>query len=237
LLCDEVRSIDLSAQGRSSNTRVTGTAVQHISAAGALLFEWSPFDHIEVDLAVLEPADQSGSAVNWTHGNSLDIDDDGNVLVSYRNLDEILKIDLRTGQLLWRLGGARNQFALGNGPARPFRRQHSIRSTGRGEFHLLDNLGEPGASRFERYQYDEVQRVARLVSAHTSSSGAIALTGGTVQHVFGNRTLVSFGSGGNVEEVNEAGQVVWRMNGNPGYVFRAQRINSLHSPGATGEAR
>jgi hypothetical protein len=89
----------------------------------------------------------------------------------------------------------------------------------------------------ERYQYDETARTARLVASHTSSAGAIATTGGTVQQSAAGRTLVSFGSGGNVEEIDSAGNVVWRLDGNPGYVFRAQRIKSLTEPGATGEAR
>jgi outer membrane protein assembly factor BamB len=236
-LCDETRAVDLSARGLSKVTPVTGTAIQHVSASGAVTFDWSPFDHMDVDISVLDPADKSGGSINWTHGNSLDLDVDGNILVSFRNLDEILKVDSRTGQIIWRMGGSRNQFSFENTTGSPFRRQHSVRSVANGELHLLDNLGQDGASRLERYEYDEVRRVARLVMSHSSSEGVIAQTGGTVQRVPGNRTLVSFGSGGNVEEVDESQEVVWRIDGNPGYVFRAQRIYSLYKPGGMGEAR
>lgn len=41
--------------------------------------------------------------------------------------------------------------------------------------------------------------------------------------------LVSYGSGGRVEEYDAAGAVVWRLV-QPGYVFRAQRISSLYHP-------
>jgi hypothetical protein len=34
-----------------------------------------------------------------------------------------------------------------------------------------------------------------------------------------------------VEEVDDAGAIVWRIEGNPGYVFRAHRIRSLYTPG------
>jgi hypothetical protein len=34
-----------------------------------------------------------------------------------------------------------------------------------------------------------------------------------------------------VEEYDAAGNVVWRIEGEPGYVFRAQRIISLYQPG------
>jgi len=42
---------------------------------------------------------------------------------------------------------------------------------------------------------------------------------------------VSFGTAGRVEEYDSEGRVVWQIDGNPGYVFRAQRIRSLYNPG------
>ncbi|MGH9888292.1 MAG: aryl-sulfate sulfotransferase, partial [bacterium] len=91
LLCDDVRTVDLSAQGKSSQTRVMGTSVQWRSATGDVLFEWSPFDHFEIRLGVLDPVDLAGPVINWTHGNALDLDRDGNLLVSFRNLSEVTK--------------------------------------------------------------------------------------------------------------------------------------------------
>ena len=49
LLCDHVRTMDLSAQGESAQADVLGTDVQHRAANGELLFDWSPFDHLDVD--------------------------------------------------------------------------------------------------------------------------------------------------------------------------------------------
>jgi len=39
-----------------------------------------------------------------------------------------------------------------------------------------------------------------------------------------------------VEEYDAAGNVMWRIEGDAGYVFRAQRIRSLYEPGV-GTAR
>jgi hypothetical protein len=231
VLCDEVRTVDLSAVGYSSSARVQGTVVQHVSATGHLLFEWSPFDHFEVDLRILEPADLSGASINWTHGNALDLDGDGNLLVSFRNLNEITKIDPRSGAVLWRMGGARNEFDFENAGAPPFARQHGVRAISEGSILLLDNLGESGASRAERFEIDEAAGTVRLSDWYTSSAGAVAQLGGSVQGLSGGHTLVSFGNGASVEEYDSAGNVVWRILGNPGYVFRAQRIRSLYKPG------
>ncbi len=78
---------------------------------------------------------------------------------------------------------------------------------------------------------DETRRAARLSDTYGSTAGIVAQVGGTAQALGNGHTLVSFGSGGGVVEYDAAGQVTWRLAGNPGYVFRAQRIRSLYRPG------
>ncbi len=227
ILCDETRTMDLSGVGGVADARVTGTVVQRVSAAGELLFQWSPFDHFQI--TDLPAAERAGPTVNWTHGNALELDTDGNLLVSFRNLSEITKIDTRTGQILWRMGGSRNQFAFQNAPTPAFARQHGVRATAPSHLLLLDNLGNPAESRAERYLYDPVARTARLLGSYGSLPPVAAQLGGTTQDLPGGRTLVSFGSAGRVEEYDASGQVVWWIEA-PGYVFRAQRIHSLYQP-------
>ncbi|MGH7498170.1 MAG: hypothetical protein ACREL3_04895 [Gemmatimonadales bacterium] len=41
---------------------------------------------------------------------------------------------------------------------------------------------------------------------------------------------MAFGDGGAVQEFDGNGAVVWKIEGNPGYIFRAQRILSLYHP-------
>jgi hypothetical protein len=228
-MCDEVRVMDLSAAGGLSDARVTGTAIQHVSATGALLFQWSPFDHFAV--TDLPPSELSRRDVNWTHGNSLDLDRDGNLIVSFRNLNEVTKIDSRSGAVLWRMGGRANQFTWEETPVPAFSGQHGLRSTGAGELLLLDNLAHPEGSRAERYRYDEATRTVRLLRSYEADAGVIAQVGGTTQNLPGGRALVAFGNGGRLMEFDAEGRVVWRIEGDAGYVFRAQRIRSLYRPG------
>jgi hypothetical protein len=42
---------------------------------------------------------------------------------------------------------------------------------------------------------------------------------------------VSFGNGDGVEEYDAQGHLVWRVLGDTGYIFRAERIRSLYRPG------
>ena len=228
VLCDETRTMDLTRAGGVAGASVTGTVVQHISPSGPVLFDWSSFDHFaitDVDLA-----ERRGPVVNWTHGNAIDFDSDGNLLVSFRNLSEVTKIDALTGDVLWGLGGRRNDFNFVDAPTPSFAGQHSARAYAPGGLMLLDNLGDPAQSRVERYTINERTRTARLMESY-GTPGVTTLIGGSVQVLPGGRTLVSFGTAGRVEEYDADGRIVWRIDGNAGYVFRAQRIRSLYSPG------
>jgi len=229
LLCDDVRTLDLRAMGGLEHVRVTGTAVQHLGASGALLFQWTPFSAFS--LADLDPGIRAAPAINWTHGNAIDLTPDGGTLViSFRNLNEITAIDTRTGLVKWRLGGAHSDFTFEGVTPPAFVGQHGLRLVG-GGVQLLDNLGNPTESRVERYRLDPVSRTATLVAAYPPSVRVVAQLGGTTQALADGHTLVSYGNGGRVEEYDAAGHVVWQIMGSAGYVFRAQRIRSLYSPG------
>ena len=234
ILCDETRTMDLTAIGGVANARVMGTVLQHVGPGGELRRQWSPFDHFQI--TDLDPADARGPNVNWTHGNALERDGDGNLILSFRSLGEITKIDATTGAVIWRLGGRRNQFTFLDTPSPAFARQHGARWAGPGVLILLDNLGNPLESRAERYAIDEASRTARLTRSYGSAPAVVTEIGGSVQPLAGGRTLVSFGTAGRVEEYDGDGRVVWRIAGNAGYVFRAQRILSLYAPGV-GTAR
>jgi hypothetical protein len=196
-----------------------------------VLFDWTPFGRIQVDLSGLSAADRTGPVINWTHGNAFDIDTDGNVLVSFRNLSEIVKIHAGTGAIIWHLGGALNDFKLQDGTAPAFAGQHGVRTAGAGRIQMLDNLGVSGRSQAEVYAYDETNFTAVMTASYSSVPPVVAQIGGSTQKLANAHTLVSFGNGASVAEYDGNGKVVWRIEGNPGYVFRAQRILSLYRPG------
>jgi hypothetical protein len=234
LMCDEVRTMDLAAVGGVAEARVTGTAVEHVARDGTLLFHWSPFDHFAITDG--QPADRTGTNVNWTHGNALDLDVDGNLIVSFRNLAEITKIDVASGAVIWRMGGRKNQFTFGDPLLPVFSGQHSARIAAPRELMMLDNLGNSGESQAERYAIDEAARTVRLAHSYRSLPSVVTQIGGSVQNLPNSRTLVSFGTAGRVEEYDAVGRVMWSIQGDAGYVFRAQRIRSLYTPGV-GTAR
>jgi len=104
-----------------------------------------------------------------------------------------------------------NQFTFIDSPLPAFSRQHGLRVSAPATITLLDNLGSPGDSRAERYTVDEATRTARLTHSYGSTPAVVTEIGGSVQNLPGSRTLVSFGTAGRVEEYDEAGRVMWRI--------------------------
>ena len=125
LLCDESRTMDLSSLGGNAAASVTGTVVQHLSPDGTLLWEWNAFDHFAItDLPL---ADRTGPNVIFTHGNGLGFDADSNLILGFRSLSEVTKVDAATGDVIWRFGGLADQFTIVNDPKGVFERQHGVR--------------------------------------------------------------------------------------------------------------
>ncbi|MDH3457344.1 MAG: arylsulfotransferase family protein [Gemmatimonadota bacterium] len=227
LLCDDTRTMDLSALGGVDTASVTGTVVQQLSPAGTVLSEWNVFDHFAI--TDLPPNARSGSDVNFTHGNGIALDGDGNLLLSFRSLNEITKINATTGEVMWRLGGLRNEFTFVNDPKGTFERQHGLRPAGPGQIQVLDN-GLRAPSRFARYLLNPVARTALLVVEFIDAPTTYTLVGGGTQYYGNGHGLVSFGRAGRLVEFDEAGNRAWELTGIDGiYVFRAQRIASLYA--------
>jgi hypothetical protein len=78
-------------------------------------------------------------AVGWDyfHLNSIGVDTDGNLLVSARHTSAVYKLDRASGEIVWRLGGKKNDFQLGPGAAFAF--QHDARGCGKGLVSIFDN--------------------------------------------------------------------------------------------------
>ncbi len=229
LLCDEDRTMDLSGEGGDPAAVVTATVVQHLSPAGTLLWEWNSFDHFAI--TDLPAADRGGAAVNFTHGNGLGFDTDGNLLLGFRSLSEMTKVNVTTGAVIWRFGGLATGFTILNDPKGVFERQHGVRAAGAGRVQTLDN-GLNAPSRLVRYQLDTGTMTATMQWQFIDDPVTWTSVGGSTQYHPDGHATVSFGRAGRIIEVDASGNPVWEVTGLDGvYVFRVQRLSSLYRAG------
>lgn len=114
MIANDSQIIDMSevVEGGRSDMTVAGNHIQEVDADNEIVWEWLCWDHYNVEDAVHE--DLTGSWVDYTHMNSIAVDYDSNLVVSCRNLSECSKINWKTGDFIWRMGGVHNEFEFIN---------------------------------------------------------------------------------------------------------------------------
>jgi hypothetical protein len=226
IFCNKTRTVDLSALGGVDTARVTSTVLQHVSPDRQVLLEWDAYNHFAI--TDLPQSERLGPNVNFTHGNGIALDGDGNLLLSFRSLNELTKVDAVTGDVVWRFGGLANEFTMLNDPKGVFERQHGLRVSGPGQVQILDN-GNAAPSRFVRYQVNGATRTALMTVQFIDDPGTYTSIGGATQYYPNGHAVVTFGRAGRVVELDEVGNRAWEVTGLDGaYVFRVQRIPSLY---------
>ncbi|MBS1634301.1 MAG: aryl-sulfate sulfotransferase [Bacteroidetes bacterium] len=178
----------------SSTATVRCNVIQELDPAKNVVFEWHCKDHYsftDVDPMWLG----STSNVDWNHANALELDADGNYLLSVRHFNEITKIKRSDSSIIWRLGGNANQFTFTNDPSM-FQGQHDIRRIANGHITLFDDgsAGPPvHAARGKEYQLNETSLTATLTWSYTENATTYSSAMGSVQRLSNGNTLVDYG--------------------------------------------
>ncbi|MEA2388096.1 MAG: hypothetical protein QOG41_869 [Thermoleophilaceae bacterium] len=143
LIYDPVR-YDLRSIGGPKAGSVLDGIVQEIDIkTGLVLLEWHTLG--SVGLKESYASVPKSSPMDVSHVNSVYEEDDGNLLVSARDMHSALELDRRSGKILWRLGGKSSDYKMSGGSQ--FVSQHDIRRTGDGRITVFDNGAPPSPGR------------------------------------------------------------------------------------------
>ena len=213
--------------GTSVFAQVFETLIQQFTPAGELVFQWRGWDHY--DIRDVQGYDFNAGYITFPHMNALDFDADGHILVSAREVSEVTKINRHTGQIIWRLGGARSDFTFVNDPFNGFSYQHDISALGHNRYLLFDNgnFHTPQVSRAVEYELDLTHRTASLVWQFRDTPDKYANQMGSAQRLPNGNTLINFVLSGypKVTEVDTNGVKQFEMSLSPGSeLYRAFRF-------------
>jgi hypothetical protein len=230
------RAADLSAIGGPSAAQATGHSLLRLRPDGSAEFSWAAWDHIPVQnwIEPPRPDPTNPEQPDYDHPNAIGFDLDGNYIVSWRNLGQVTKIDAQTGQVLWRLGGADNEFTFVNDPLQGFSAQHYARILPNGHLLLYDNgtRHTPPESRVVEYALDLAAHTATLVWEFRHSPAIYTAFVGSVQRLTNGNTAIGYGFVGHATEVTPGGSVVWeadlKVDGQSILAYRMVRIASLY---------
>jgi hypothetical protein len=245
LFAYDPQPIDMSliVPGGHPGATVAASIVQELDLSGNVVFQWRAWDYIPITDSY---ANLRRSRIDYTHINAIDMDADGNILISSRNLCEITKIDRETGEIIWRLGGEQSDFTFvgeneANAPTY-FANQHSVRKLENGNIMLFDNgnLHSPSYSRAVEYALDEQAMTATLVWEYRHDPDIFARTRGTIQRLPNGNTLIGWGGASlngdrAATEIRPDKSIVFEMTFPPGmYAYGAYRhVRADSAPAAS----
>jgi hypothetical protein len=247
---DTQNKVDLSyIEGGLSDAAVIGVVLQELDLEKNVVFNWRSLDSGGFTISDMTNYRQlvvGKPYIDEVHSNSLQVDTDGNILLSNRHLDEITKISRTTGKIVWRWGGYNNQFTF-IGDTTHFSYQHHVRRNPNGRITVFDNgnLRDTSVAKFTRaseYELDENAKTARLTWQFSDQKRDTSGFMGSVQYLDADRFFIGWGGnnlgtnsshGPSITEVRRDGSIALQMNISFPYIsYRAFKYDWTPSSGA-----
>ncbi|MBC7383068.1 MAG: aryl-sulfate sulfotransferase [Bacteroidia bacterium] len=235
LLAQESVQVNMSdsVAGGNPNANVLGLIIQEIDQQGNVVFEWKTLDHLAITSC--KGQNLAASYIDYVHCNAVEIDSDTSLLLCSRHLNEITKIDRRTGDIIWRMGLNADHNNFNFGTDQGFTYQHDIRRLPNGNITLFDNgnfrSGGNLYSRAVEYEVDEVHKKVRMVWQYDDSQQVFGPFLGRVQRMSNGNTLIGWGGTYPAfTEIDSANNKVMEVSyGRLAWSYRCHRYDDLDS--------
>ncbi|HZB07559.1 MAG TPA: arylsulfotransferase family protein [Rubrobacter sp.] len=227
-----------SVGGRVDSVAWQGIVQELDIQTGEVLFEWQSIDHIGLAETYVTPSEDHYPGIDYFHINSIDVEPDNNLLISARETSAVYKIDRKSGEIIWRLGGKKSDFQMGEGAQFAF--QHDARRLPDGTISIFDNgslvfeNGTPKAveeSRAIVLELDEERMRASLVGEYTHPEKQYADAAGNMQVLPNGNVFVGWGRGLAISEFSKDGKLLFDFRLSPEHrSYRAFRFPWIGSP-------
>jgi hypothetical protein len=200
--------------------------------SGEVLFEWQSRDHVGLEETYVKPEEDHYPGIDYFHINSIEVDHDNNLLISARETSAVYKIDRKSGEVIWRLGGKKSDFEMGTGTQFAF--QHDARRQRDGTITIFDNgslvfeNGIPRAveeSRAIVLELDEEEMSASLVREYYHPDKKYADAAGNMQVLENGNVFIGWGRALTISEFSGDGKLLFDARLPPQtWTYRALRF-------------
>jgi hypothetical protein len=216
--------VDLSSVGGPKEGKIWDGILQEVDVqTGRVLFEWHSYPQVAIGESYAPPPKAKAGAkappFDYFHVNSIEVEPNGNFLVSARNTHAVYEIDRKTKKVLWRLGGKKSDFKLGAGVK--FAWQHDARRQADGTITIFDNGAAPPVEKFSRVlvvRANTGTKKATLVRSYHHPQRLLAPFEGNAQFLPNGNIFVGWGAQPYVSELSRSGAVLFDAyfgNGKP----------------------
>jgi hypothetical protein len=183
------------------------------------------FDHQdELPPDLLSPCNCDGGfwgpgTYDYSHANAVYPTDGGHsLLISFRNLSRVIKVDVATGEVLWQLGKDLDFEWISGEPEfeQWFYAQHDARELPNGHILMYDNgpgrVSECGGTPWSRALELEIDEEAMTVGLVWEHRIHYAAANGMVRRLPNENTMIFGGWNSLIVEATPEGEEVWRLH-------------------------
>jgi hypothetical protein len=206
-------STDLSPIGGPKDAPVWDGIAQEVDIeTGEVLFEWHSLEHVGVEESYRPPPEDPDEPLDYFHINSIEVEPDGNFLIDAKGTYAVYKVDRESGAILWRLGGKRSDFEMGEGTRTVS--QHDARRQEDGTITIFDNGAPPEVhdqSRGIVVELDMDAMKATLVREYTHPEEPLSTSQGNMQVLPNSNVFVGWGTEPFTSEYSEEGKLLFDL--------------------------
>jgi hypothetical protein len=230
--------------GPADQTVINGIVQEVDIRTGKVLFQWDSADHVPYSQSEQPLPASASTPWDWFHVNAVKLDTNGNLLIDARDAWTTYEVSLRTGKIIWQLGGKASSFKLTaakgqvlNDAGDIFAWQHDPEAHGDGVYTFFDNesagegntgtgaSSELGYSRAITVRLNLRTRVATLVGSDNQPEGLIAPSQGNAELLRGGGLFVGWGSLPYFSQFSPGGKLVFNAEFPAGVnTYRAYRL-------------
>ena len=166
---------------------------------GEVVWDWKAVDYPELyDLTITDGSPTANDYANKetdvpdiVHFNAMRLDDDGNLVCSFRHLSTILCLDRtkQEDQIMWKLSGKGDEFSLADEQKTSC--QHYVTVDG-DNITVFNNGNSTGRTRVLSYKIDRENKKADMVKSYYIGD-KFSEACGAAQHLDGERYMLGFG--------------------------------------------
>ncbi|MDP8205194.1 MAG: arylsulfotransferase family protein [Candidatus Electryonea clarkiae] len=243
IIGNDNRAIDMSeiVEDGDPEAIIRGMVVQELDSEQDVVWEWNSLDHLDEIPITDSMSDLTSDYIDYLHTNAIELDFDGNILLSQRSINAVTKIDYESHEVIWTWGGGPgNMFDFINDfeEDSAFYMQHDIRRLENGNISIFDNgnFHSPRRSYAKVYDLDEENLTATLVWSHSQDPLSYSGSRGSHRIIDNGNHLIGWGTGTTdifTTEVSNDGTVEWQISfdetpdSNSVYDYRAYRSTMI----------
>jgi len=237
-----VTGVDLTGlKDYGPDSAILDCAAQEVDAQGNVVWEWRASDHLDPAMESVFPSGAGTDAkpADVYHCNSIDVNADGDVLISFRHASSVILVSKTTGEVMWKLGGTPYSkdgaqiLTIEDDPEESFYLQHDARFQPNGDISLFDDHAAaapvPGVARGVEYALDLDAGTAHVVWQYKAAANSAFL--GSLRRYADGTSLIGWGAYTGPDnlvftEVDAAGNdvldMVFDSRGN--WSYRAEKV-------------